>query len=38
VAALDRDFLEFLTTWNGTDEPGRTAYTAEFLLVTARRR
>ena len=38
VAALDRDFLEFLTTWNRAEEPGRTAYTAEYLLVTARRR
>ena len=38
VAALDRDFLEFLTTWNTAEEPGRTAYTAEYLLVTARRR
>jgi SAM-dependent methyltransferase len=37
VADLDRDFLEFLTAWNrGTG--GRTAYDAEYLLVTARKR
>lgn len=37
VAELDRDFLRFLTAWNrGTD--GRTAYEAEYLLVTARKR
>ncbi len=33
VAQLDRDFLDFLTTWNR----GGT-YTAEYLLVTARKR
>ncbi|WP_181783076.1 class I SAM-dependent methyltransferase [Pseudonocardia pini] len=38
TAALDADFLRFLTEWNQADEPGRTAYTAEYLLVTARRR
>jgi ubiquinone/menaquinone biosynthesis C-methylase UbiE len=37
VAALDRDFLELLTTWNEADTPGRTRYQAEYLLVTARR-
>ncbi len=37
VAALDRDFLELLTTWNEADTPGRTSYSAEYLLVTARR-
>jgi SAM-dependent methyltransferase len=37
VAALDRDFLELLTTWNEADTPGRTSYHAEYLLVTARR-
>ena len=35
VAALDRDFLAFLTEWNQSTEPGRTAYHAEYLLVTA---
>ena len=34
VAALDRDFLSFLTDWNQSTEPGRTAYHAEYLLVT----
>ncbi len=38
VAALDRDFLELLTTWNRSDTPGRTAYPAEYLLFTARKR
>jgi ubiquinone/menaquinone biosynthesis C-methylase UbiE len=38
VADLDRDFLEFLTTWNSSDEPGRTSYPAEYLLFTARKR
>jgi SAM-dependent methyltransferase len=38
VAELDEAFLRFLTAWNGTDTPGRTAYEAEYLLVTARRR
>jgi 2-polyprenyl-6-hydroxyphenyl methylase/3-demethylubiquinone-9 3-methyltransferase len=38
VAALDRDFQEFLTTWNHAEDPGRTAYPAEYLLITARRR
>ncbi len=35
VADLDRDFLAFLEDWNQTDEPNRTAYHAEYLLVTA---
>ena len=35
VAALDRDFLAFLTEWNRSTEAGRTAYHAEYLLVTA---
>ena len=35
VSALDRDFLSFLTDWNHSTEPGRTAYHAEYLLVTA---
>jgi len=35
VAALDRDFVAFLTEWNKATEPGKTAYHAEYLLVTA---
>ncbi|RDH74844.1 class I SAM-dependent methyltransferase [Mycolicibacterium moriokaense] len=35
VAALDRDFLTFLTEWNRSTEDGKTAYPAEYLLVTA---
>ncbi len=35
VAALDRDFLGFLTEWNRSTEAGKTAYHAEYLLVTA---
>lgn len=38
VTALDRDFLDFLAEWNQADEPGRTAYDAEYLLVTATKR
>ncbi len=38
VAALDRDFLAFLEKWNETEEPGKTVYHAEYLLVTATRR
>lgn len=38
IAALDRDFLELLTASNRSDDPGRTACPAEYLLVTARRR
>lgn len=38
VEALDRDFLTFLTEWNEPAEPGRTAYNAEYLLVTATKR
>lgn len=37
TAALDRDFLEFLTTWNSATGTGRTYYSAEYLLVTARK-
>jgi len=33
VAQLDRDFLEFLTTWNQAG-----TYSAEYLLLTARKR
>nr|WP_090343687.1 class I SAM-dependent methyltransferase [Mycolicibacterium malmesburyense]CRL74844.1 type 11 methyltransferase [Mycolicibacterium malmesburyense] len=35
VQALDRDFLAYLTESNRADAPGRTAYDAEYLLVTA---
>ena len=35
VEDLDRDFLAFLTAWNRETEAGRTAYDAEYLLVTA---
>jgi hypothetical protein len=38
VAALDRDVLELLTAWNRSGTPGRTAYPAEYLLFTARKR
>ena len=38
TVALDGDFLQFLTTWNRAHQPGRTAYPAEYLLVTARKR
>jgi SAM-dependent methyltransferase len=38
VEQLDRDFLRFLTMWNHAAEPGRTAYDAEYLLVTAIKR
>ena len=38
TVALDGDFLQFLTTWNHARQPGRTAYPAEYLLVTARKR
>lgn len=38
VAALDRDFLQLLTSWNDVDTPGHTAYPAEYLLCTARKR
>ncbi len=34
VADLDRDFLAFVTAWNKSAEPGKTAYHAEYLLVT----
>jgi SAM-dependent methyltransferase len=36
--ALDRDFLAFLTESNQTDDANRTAYDAEYLLVTATKR
>ena len=34
IDALDRDFLEFLTSWNRGDEQ-RAVWEAEYLLVTA---
>ena len=37
VDALDRDFLEFLTSWNQGDV-GRASWEAEYLLVTATKR
>ncbi len=36
VADLDRDFLRFLTDWNH-GPAGKSAYEAEYLLVTARK-
>lgn len=38
VEDLDRDFLSFLTAWNHAAEPGRTAYDAEYLLLTGIKR
>ncbi len=38
IAELDRDFLRFLTEWNRSEEAGRTAYDAEYLLLTAVKR
>jgi len=38
IAALDRDFLALLEDWNQSTEAGRTAYSAEYLVVTATRR
>ncbi|WP_197380722.1 class I SAM-dependent methyltransferase [Mycolicibacterium mengxianglii] len=38
LAGLDRDFLALLENWNRATEPGRTAYDAEYLLVTAVKR
>jgi ubiquinone/menaquinone biosynthesis C-methylase UbiE len=38
LASLDRDFLAFLEQWNRATEDGRTAYDAEYLLVTATKR
>lgn len=38
VAELDEAFLDFLAAWNRSAESGRTAYDAEYLLVTATRR
>jgi SAM-dependent methyltransferase len=35
VDKLDRDLLKFLTAWNQSTEPGRTAYFAEYLLFIA---
>lgn len=38
VADLDRAFLQLLVDWNRSTEPRRTAYDAEYLLVTATKR
>ncbi|WP_102144850.1 class I SAM-dependent methyltransferase [Mycobacterium hubeiense] len=38
IEALDREFLRFLTAWNQATQPGRTAYDAEYLLLTAVKR
>ncbi|HEX2214366.1 MAG TPA: methyltransferase domain-containing protein [Mycobacterium sp.] len=38
VDALDGDFLALLQEWNHSSEAGRTAYPAEYLLVTAVKR
>lgn len=38
IEALDREFLAFLTESNQAGVPGRTAYDAEYLLVTATKR
>ena len=38
VADLDRDFLAFVEKWNRAEEPGTTAYDAEYLVVTATKR
>lgn len=38
LAELDAAFLDFLTSWNQATETGRTAYDAEYLLVTAMKR
>ncbi|WP_219419003.1 class I SAM-dependent methyltransferase [Pseudonocardia nigra] len=37
LAALDRDFLQFLTNWNH-GSGGESGYEAEYLLMTARKR
>jgi SAM-dependent methyltransferase len=37
IAALDKDFLQFLTDWD-RGEPGRSVWHAEYLLVTATKR
>jgi len=37
VADLDRDFLDFLTTWNRAGNADRAVYHAEYLLATARK-
>lgn len=35
LAALDRDFVELISSWNTAAEPGRTACPAEYLVITA---
>ena len=37
VAALDADFLEFITSWNRGDDQ-RAVWEAEYLVVTATKR
>jgi hypothetical protein len=37
-ADLDREFLNFLEDWNQSEEPGKTAYPSDYLLVTALKR
>jgi ubiquinone/menaquinone biosynthesis C-methylase UbiE len=37
VDDLDRDFLDFLTTWNRAGNADRAVYHAEYLLATARK-
>jgi hypothetical protein len=37
-ADLDREFLNFLEDWNQSEEPGKTAYPSDYLLVTAVKR
>ncbi|AFM18256.1 methylase involved in ubiquinone/menaquinone biosynthesis [Mycolicibacterium chubuense NBB4] len=37
IAELDRSFLALLERWNHSTDPGRTAYPAEYLLITARK-
>jgi ubiquinone/menaquinone biosynthesis C-methylase UbiE len=38
VAELDARFLDFFEGWNQSPVPGRTAYSAEYLLITAVKR
>jgi hypothetical protein len=38
VDDLDRDFLNFLTTWNRAGTADRSVYHAEYLQVVARKR
>ncbi|BDY28178.1 class I SAM-dependent methyltransferase [Mycolicibacterium mageritense] len=38
VAELDAQFLDYLERWNQSRVPGRTSYSAEYLLITAVKR